>query len=103
MPELRDAPDVDVYVKLLDVDPRGRALNLMSPGLELLRASYREPARGRQLLDKGRVYRLELKDLMTANRFRRGHRLRVHIMAAFLPHFSLNPQTGDSERSSGTA
>jgi hypothetical protein len=95
-----DAPDVDVYVRVLDVAPDGTAYNLMSPGLEVLRASYREPARGRQSLERGRTYELRLGDLITANRFLAGHRLRVHVMGAFLPHFSLNPQTGESERTS---
>jgi len=95
-----DARDVDVYVKVLDVAPDGKAYNLMSPGLEVLRASYREPERGRQPLEPGRTYELRLGDLLTANRFLRGHRLRVHIMGAFMPHFSLNPQTGESERTS---
>ena len=95
-----DVRDVDVYVKVLDVAPDGTAYNLMSPGLEVLRASYREPARGRQLLEPGHTYELRLGDLITANRFLAGHRLRVHIMGAFQPHFSLNPQTGESERTS---
>ncbi len=95
-----DARDVDVYVRVLDVGPDGKAYNLMSPGLEVLRASYREPAKGRQLLEPGRVYELRFGDLLTANRFLPGHRLRVHIMGAFLPHFSLNGQTGESERTS---
>ena len=87
-------------MKVLDVAPDGTAYNLMSPGLEVLRASYREPARGRQLLEAGRTYTLRLGDLLTANRFLTGHRLRVHVMGAFQPHFSLNPQTGESERTS---
>jgi uncharacterized protein len=95
-----DARDVDVYVRLLDVAPDGTAYNLMSPGLELLRASYREPAKGRQLLEPGRTYLLRIGSLITANEFKVGHRLRVHLMGAFLPHFSLNPQTGESERTS---
>jgi len=95
-----DAPDVDVYVRLLDVAPDGTAYNLMSPGLELQRASYREPEKGRQLLEPGRTYLLRIGSLITANEFKAGHRLRVHVMGAFLPHFSLNPQTGESERTS---
>lgn len=95
-----DARDVDVYVRVLDVAPDGTAYNLMSPGLEVQRASFREPLKGRQLLEPGRLVRLTLRDLLTANRFKRGHSLRVHIMGAFQPHFSLNPQTGASERSS---
>ncbi len=100
---LTDARDVDIYARVLDVAPDGTAYNLMSPGLELLRASYREPAKGRQLLEPGRVYRLRLGELITANEFRAGHRLRVVIMGAFLPHFSLNLQTGESERTSAAA
>lgn len=96
-----DVKDVDLFVKVLDVAPDGTAYNLMSPGLELLRASHREPDKGRQLLVPGRPYLLKLDDLLTANRFERGHRLRVHIMSSFMPHFSLNPQTGESERTSG--
>jgi len=41
-----DARDVDIWVKLFDVAPDGTAFNLMSPGLDVLRASYRR-ARGR--------------------------------------------------------
>jgi hypothetical protein len=93
-----DAPDVDVYVKVLDVAPDGTAFNLMSPGLEVARASYRDVAKGRQLLQPGRVYALTLGDLLTANRFLAGHRIRVQVMGAFQPHFSLNLQTGESER-----
>ena len=95
-----DARDVDLYVKLLDVAPDGTAYNLMSPGLELRRASYRDLSKGRQLLEPGRPFTLRVDELITANRFKAGHRLRVHVMGAFQPHFSLNPQTGESERTS---
>lgn len=98
-----DARDVDIYARILDVAPDGTAYNLMSPGLELLRASYREPEKGRQLLVPGRTYRLRLGDLLTANEFHAGHRLRIHIMGAFQPHFSINLQTGESERTSAVA
>ena len=93
-----DARDVDLYVKVLDVAPDGTAFNLMSPGLGVVRASYREPARGRQLLEPGRAYALSLGEMYTANRFLAGHRIRVQVMGAFQPHFSLNLQTGESER-----
>ena len=35
--------------------------------------------------------------LVTANRFLVGHRLRVVITPAFVPLFSVNPQTGAQE------
>ena len=95
-----DAPDVDVFVKVLDVGPDGTAYNLMSPGREVLRASYRDMAKGRQLLEPGRTYTLRISDLNTANRFEAGHRLRVQVMSSFHPHLSVNPQTGELERNS---
>ncbi len=95
-----DARDIDLYVQLLDVAPDGTAYNLMSPGLTLKRASYRDPSRGRELLEPGRIYLLRFDELITANRFKAGHRLRVQVMGAFQPHFSLNLQTGEDERTS---
>lgn len=94
-----DAPDTDLWARLLDVAPDGTALNLMSPGLDLIRASYRQPGR-RRLLTPGHVYKLELTNLVTSNVFRRGHRLRVQISSSFFPHFSRNLHTGESEVSS---
>jgi putative CocE/NonD family hydrolase len=93
-----DAPDTDLWVKLLDVEPDGKAVNLMSPGLDVLRASYRDPER-RQLLEPGKVYELRLKNLMTGNLFAKGHRIRVQISAEFFPHFSRNLHTGKLETS----
>jgi putative CocE/NonD family hydrolase len=79
------------------VAPDGTAFNLMSPGLDVLRASYRHAQRGRQLLQPGRIYELRLDHLITSNVFRKGHRIRVQISASFFPNFSRNLQTGKSE------
>jgi putative CocE/NonD family hydrolase len=92
-----DCRDFDLWVRLQDVHPDGRAYNLMGPGNDVIRASYREPAAGRQPLEPGRVYELRLPNLMTANRFGKGHRIRVQISASFDPHLSRNLQTGESE------
>ncbi|HMC54742.1 MAG TPA: CocE/NonD family hydrolase [Gemmatimonadaceae bacterium] len=94
-----DAPDVDIWVKVFDVAPDGTAYNLMSPGLDVLRASYRDKGK-RETLRSRRIYDLSLPDLFTANTFLRGHRLRVAIMPSWFPEFSRNPQTGDLEASS---
>lgn len=98
-----DAPDVDVWLKLLDVAPDGTAYNLMSPGLDVLRASYRDGGPERKLLEPGAVYELRLPNLVTGNRFRRGHRVRAVVCASFFPYFSRNLQTGDLETSSARA
>ena len=89
--------DTDLWVRLLDVAPDGTAYNLMSPGLDVLRASYRELQRGRQLLKLGQIYELRLNNLITSNVFRKGHRIRVQISSTFFPNFSRNPQTGELE------
>lgn len=90
-----DAPDTDLWVRLLDVAPDGTAYTLMSPGADVLRASYRNG--GRELLEAGRVYTLRLERLMTGNRFARGHRVRVQIFATLSPDFSVNLHTGARE------
>lgn len=95
-----DAPDTDLWVKLLDVAPDGTAFNLMSTGLDVIRASYRHRTAARELLTPGTIYRLDLRTLMTANRFRRGHRIRVALMASFAPNMSRNLHTGALETES---
>jgi len=92
-----DAPDTDLWVKLYDVAADGTAFNLMSPGLDVLRASLRNGGPGRELLEPGRVYKLRIDGLFTGNTFRRGHRIRVCVTAAFMPHFSRNLHTGALE------
>ena len=92
-----DVRDFDLWVRLLDVAPDGTAFNLMSPGLDVLRASYRNESVKPELLEPGKIYRLELNRLLTSNVFKAGHRIRVQVSGAFFPHFSRNLQTGKSE------
>lgn len=92
-----DVKDFDLWVRLLDVTPDGTAFNLMSPGLDELRASYRDETVQPKLVEPEKVYRLELNRMLTSNTFLKGHRIRVQISGAFYPHFSRNLQTGESE------
>lgn len=92
-----DCRDLDLWVKLLDVYPDGKAYNLMSPGADVLRASYRNESMGKQLLEPGKVYALSLPGLVTSNRFAAGHKIRVQLSGSFTPHLSRNLQTGESE------
>jgi len=92
-----DARDTDLWVRVLDVAPDGTAWNLMNPGLDLLRASYRHESLAPELLKPGRVYPIELDELLTGNVFRQGHRIRVQLSTAFFPWFSRNLNTGLSE------
>jgi len=84
----------------LDVAPDGTAFNLMSPGLDVVRASYRDMSRGRQWLQSGRVYQILLPNLITSNVFLKGHRIRVQVFGSFAPNFARNLQTGKSETTS---
>ena len=95
-----DCRDFDLWVRVLDVHPDGRAINVTSPGNDVIRASYRDPGAGRQDVEPGRVYELVLRQALTAIRFGRGHRVRVQVSASFDPHLSRNLQTGDSEADS---
>ena len=97
------AKDVDIWVKLFDVAPDGTTFNLMSPGLDVVRASYRDGGPQRKLLRPGRVYPIRFENLMTGNSFRKGHRLRLVVCGAFFPHFSRNLQTGALETASAVS
>jgi uncharacterized protein len=95
-----DCRDTDIWARLLDVAPDGTSYNLMSPGLDVLRASYRDLAKGRQLLTPGEIYALRLDKLVTSNVFKAGHRIRLQLSASFFPNFSRNLHTGEPETTS---
>ncbi len=97
-----DCRDLDLWVRLLDVAPDGTAFNLMSPGNDVLRASYRESPHGRQLLQPGQIYKLTLPNMRTGNSFAAGHRIRVQISGSFFPDFSRNLQSGELETTSAS-
>lgn len=82
-----DVPDTDVTVKLLDVYPDGRALNI-SHGIA--RARYRESYRDPQLLEEGEVYPIEVELYPGANHFAEGHRIRVEVSSSNFPNFGRN-------------
>jgi putative CocE/NonD family hydrolase len=94
--------DLDLWVRLYDVSPDGTAFNLMSPGPDVVRASYRDNAKGRQLLRPGRIYELDVRGSVTSNLFKQGHRIRAQISGSFFPDFSRNLQSGESEVTSST-
>ena len=95
-----DAPDTDLWAKVYDVAPDGTAYNLMSPGLDVIRASYRKGRPTRDLLKPNTLYKLTFGDLFTGNTFKQGHRIRVAIMTSFAPDFSHNLHTGELEATS---
>ena len=95
-----DAPDADLWVKLQDVTPDGPSWNLSSPGTDVLRVSEREGSGPPRPLREGEIVPMRLPNLRTGNHFGKGHRVRVILMGSFMPHFSRNLQTGESETES---
>ena len=90
-------PDFDLWAQLFDVAPNGTAWNLSTAGTALQRASYRGGGPQRRLVRPGETVRLRMDGMVTANRFLKGHRLRLIITPQFYPLFSVNPQTGAQE------
>jgi hypothetical protein len=85
------ARDTDFVVRLSDVFPDGRAIQLQSG---ILRARYRDLRGEPELLEPGRIYRFEIDLWATANRFKAGHRLRIDISSADFPRFDRNANRG---------
>ncbi len=77
----RDNPYADLFVRLCDVDPRGRSRNVCDG---IVRLTEEDPLAG--------VVRVSL--LGTAHRFGRGHRLRLQVSGGAHPRFARNPGNG---------
>ena len=85
-----DAVDTDFTAALVDVFPDGAA-NLIQDGI--LRMGLREPERGRQLLEPGRAYEVEIDLWAIAYRIPAGHRLRVEISSSEFDRYDRNLNT----------
>ena len=81
------ARDTDFAVRLSDVFPDGRAIQIQNG---VLRARYRNLQEEPSALIPGEIYRLEVDLWATANRFKAGHRLRVDVSSADFPRFDRN-------------
>jgi uncharacterized protein len=88
------ARDTDFVARLLDVHPDGKAYNLMSPTLEVLRARYRNGEDRPEPLEPGRPVKLRLANGVTANVFKAGHRIGLLVTSSLHPHLDRNPNTG---------
>ena len=88
------ARDTDFVARLLDVHPDGKAYNLMSPTLEVLRARYRSGEDRPEPLEPGRPVKLRLANGITSNVFKAGHRVGLMVTSSLHPHLDRNPNTG---------
>lgn len=86
-----DVPDTDIAVKLLDVHPDGRALNITEG---IARARFRNSYTHPTLLEPGKVYSLEVELFPTSNYFLPGHRIRIEVAGSDFPNFGRNLNLG---------
>jgi len=86
-----DVPDTDIYVKLLEVYPDGRAMNL-SEGVA--RAKFRESFTTPSLLEPGKVYPVSVELYPLGTYVPQGNRIRIEITSSNFPFFARNLNTG---------
>lgn len=86
-----DAKDTDFTLKLIDVDPDGVAYNLDD---NILRARYREGYDKPVFMKDGEVYKITFPPMITANTFKKGHRVRLEVSSSNFPRYDRNLNTG---------
>lgn len=93
------ARDTDWMVRLVDVHPDGRSA-LLCDGV--IRARCRDPKKAGAFapdrlstIEPDKVYEYTLDFWRaTANRFGKGHRIRVEVSSSYFPYYLCNPNTG---------
>lgn len=88
------ATDTDFSITLSDVYPDGRSINLHGLDAGYLRMRYRNGFEYQELMKAGDVYKIKIGQVYTANRFKKGHRIRLTITSSKAPHYDPNPNTG---------
>jgi putative CocE/NonD family hydrolase len=88
------AKDTDFSITLCDVYPDGRSINVAGLDAGYLRMRYREGYDKQVLMEPGKVYPIKIGSLYTANVFKKGHRIRLHVTSSKAPHYDPNPNTG---------
>jgi len=78
----------DVFVRLCDVDPRGRSYNVCD-GLVSLSGT-------------DEITRAAVTLWPTAHRFQRGHRIRLQVSSGAFPRYARNPGTGEPHATATT-
>ena len=86
-----DQVDTDVTVKLLDVFPDGRVMNMVEG---ITRARYRDSYGKPEMMKPGTVYTVPVDLHATSWYLPPGHRLRVEVSSSNFPRFDRNLNTG---------
>lgn len=85
------ARDTDFIVRLVDVHPDGKAINLADDGF---RMRYRDGFDTKHLMRAGEIYRISLPNMVTGNCFRAGNRIRIEVSSSSFPNYERNLNTG---------
>lgn len=86
-----DVRDTDVAVKLLDVYPDGRAMNIQDG---ILRVRWRDGFAQAHLMERGQIYRVPVGLHATSWYLQPGHRLRIELSSSSFPRYDRNLNTG---------
>jgi putative CocE/NonD family hydrolase len=77
----------DVFVRLCDVDPKGRSINITDGLVRLAPGGPEVGADG--------IWRVQVPLWDTAHCFKRGHRIRVQVAGGSHPRYARNPGSGE--------
>jgi putative CocE/NonD family hydrolase len=87
-----DRKDTEITVKLIDVEPDGRAYNLDETIQRVrYRNGYDNPV---AMMQPGQVYKVALQPMTTSNYFAPGHRIRIEVSSSNFPRFDRSLNTG---------
>lgn len=92
------APDTDWVVYYMLMNDKDEIQPAISRGV--VRARYRNPAKGDQLLESDQIYKYDLDLWHNSFQILKGYKIRVIICSASFPHFSRNLNTGDDNEAS---
>ncbi len=87
-----DVPDADLVVRITDVDPAGRSINIQEGAQSV--SGRRDIARP-LALDAGEIVTVPVRIRELIWRFEPGHRLRLHVAASSFPRLARNLQSGE--------
>jgi putative CocE/NonD family hydrolase len=86
-----DAPDTDVTIKLTDVFPDGKSMNIQEG---ITRVRYRDSFAKPTVMSPGKVYQVPVDLHGTSWYLQPGHRLRMEVSSSNFPRFDRNLNTG---------
>lgn len=89
-----DRPDTDFTAKMVDIAPDGQHWNLQDG---VVRLRYRDGVERAKLAEPGRVYPVAINFRPIAYRFKKGHRVGLHLSSSNFPRLARNLNTGGPE------